>query len=130
MRHLLLLLALALCAAQPVLAIDNGQWEAISPEVRKWYQELMQPDNPTISCCGLADAYYADSFEVDGDNYVAIITDTRDDATLGRPHVPDGSRFIVPNHKLKWDRGNPTGHGVIFINTQGGVLCYVVPGGV
>ena len=62
--------------------------------------------------------------------YVAIITDTRDDKQTGRPHIPPGTKVVVPNHKLKYDRGNPTGHGVIFVNTTLDVYCYIVPGGV
>jgi hypothetical protein len=89
----------------------------------------MQPDNPTISCCGGADAYYADVFETDGDRYIAIITDTRDDASLGRHHVEPGTRIPVPNRKLKVDSGNPTGHGVIFLSSSDTVFCYVAPGG-
>jgi hypothetical protein len=126
-----LALAAALLGVEiPTFARDGGQWEANSATVRAWFRELMQPDNPTVSCCGEADAYYADAFEVEGDKYVAIITDTRDDAPLGRPHVPSGTKVVVPNHKLKFDRGNPTGHGVIFISTSRDVLCYVIPGGV
>jgi hypothetical protein len=37
----------------------------------------MRPDEPYLRCCGLADAYWADSYEVKGDQYIAIITDTR-----------------------------------------------------
>jgi hypothetical protein len=33
-------------------------------------------------------------------------------------------------HKIKWDDGNPTGHGIIFIGMGGQVYCYVPPGGV
>ena len=111
-------------------AKDIGQWEATKEDVRAWFRNLMQPDNPTISCCGEADAYYADSFGVDEDRYVAVITDERPDEPLGRRYIAPGTRVIVPNHKIKWDNGNPTGHGVIFIGSSGQVLCYVVPGGV
>lgn len=111
-------------------ARDNGQWEATDSDVREWYRTLMQPDNPRVSCCGYADAYHADSFEVDGENYVAVITDTRADAPLGRPHIPPGTKVKVPTAKLKYDRGNPTGHGVLFVNLARDVLCYIVPGGV
>lgn len=113
-----------------LLARDAGQWEATDTAVGAWYRELMQPDNPAVSCCGQADAYHADSFEAQGDQYVAIITDTRDDAPLGRPHIAPGTKIVVPKHKLKYDAGNPTGHGVIFVNGARDVLCYVVPGGV
>jgi hypothetical protein len=116
--------------AVPATARDSGQWESQTPEVRKWYQNLMQPDSPFMSCCGEADAYWADGFEVDNGRYLAIITDARPDDSLGRPHREPGQRFVVPNEKIKWDRGNPTGHGVIFLGTNGQVYCYVPPGGV
>jgi hypothetical protein len=109
---------------------DFGQWENQPPHVRAWFQKLMQPDLPTMSCCGEADAYWADSFEVDGDRYVAVITDERPDGPLGRPHRESGEKIVVPNHKIKWDDGNPTGHGIIFIGMGGQVYCYVPPGGV
>ena len=111
-------------------AKDIGQWQATKEEVRAWFRNLMQPDNPMVSCCGEADAYYADSFGVDGDQYVAVITDERADEPLGRRPIAPGTRVTVPNHKIKWDDGNPTGHGVIFIGATGQVLCYVAPGGV
>ena len=110
-------------------ARDLGQWDSLDPTVRKWFDELMRPDEPNFRCCGLADAYWADSYEVKGDQYVAIITDPRDDIPLRRPHVENGKRFAVPNTKIKWDRGNPTWHGIIFIGNGAEVLCYVPPGG-
>jgi hypothetical protein len=116
--------------APPAAARDLGQWQNQPPEVRKWFQRLMQPDVPFMSCCGEADAYWADSFEVDEDHYVAIITDERPDGPLGRPHRELGEKIVVPNHKIKWDEGNPTGHGIIFIGIGGQVYCYVPPGGV
>jgi hypothetical protein len=118
---------LSICKAP---ARDLGQWEGLDPLTRQWFNGLMQPDNPNLSCCGLADAYWADSYEVKGDQYVAIITDTRDDIKLGRAqHIEAGTRVTVPNHKIKWDRSNPTGHGIIFIGIGGDVFCYLPPGG-
>jgi hypothetical protein len=107
----------------PAIARDNGQWENQPTSVRRWFQELMQPDDPYVSCCGEADAFEADKFEVSGDRYVAIITN-------GKGIIPNGTRIPVPNQKLKWDQGNPTGHGIIFIGAGGQVYCYVTPGGV
>ena len=101
------------------------------PAIRKWFQNLVQPDVPTMSCCGEADAYWADSYEVEGDHYVAIITDERPDGPLARAHIDVGTRIIVPNAKIKWDQGNPTGHGVIFLHSDDKwVYCYAPPGGV
>jgi hypothetical protein len=48
----------------------------------------------------------------------------------GRGIIADGTRIPVPSEKVKWDEGNPTGHGIIFIGSNGQVLCYVWPGGV
>ena len=117
---------LSICGAP---ATDVGQWDGTDPLIRQWFNGLMRPDNPTLSCCGLADAYWADSYEVNGDQYVAIITDTRDDKPLGRPHIENGKRLAVPNSKIKWDSGNPTGHGIIFIGHGLEVYCYLPPGG-
>ncbi|HVY56805.1 MAG TPA: hypothetical protein VHA77_03055 [Xanthobacteraceae bacterium] len=119
MRILLILLLLSV----PALARDNGQWSNVPINVRKWFQSLMRPDFPMSSCCGEADAYEADSYEVEGDHYVAIITD-------GKGAIPNGTRIPVPNSKMKWDKGNPTGHGIIFLGSERQVYCYVAPGGV
>lgn len=115
--------ALALALAGNVHARDNGQWGNSPINVREWFQGLMQPDNPAMSCCGEADAFEADTFAVDGDHYVAVITD-------GKGVIEPGTRINVPNAKMKWDRGNPTGHGIIFIGPRREVYCYVAPGGV
>jgi hypothetical protein len=113
---------------------DGTGWAGQPAAVRQWFQSLMQPDNPRISCCGEADAYEADAFEVEGDHYVAIITD-------GKGIIENGTRIPVPNAKMKYDAGNPTGHGIVFIGSPqpgddgrlrpyGQVLCYVTPGGI
>lgn len=60
----------------------------------------------------------------------AIITDDRADEPLGRPHVPIGTRVEIPPHKLKFDRGNPTGHAIVFMGALGTVYCFVQNGGV
>jgi hypothetical protein len=94
-------------------ARDLGQWEGIDPLHRQWFNALRQPDSPHLSCCGEADGYWADSYEVKGDQYVAIITDTRDDKPLGRAqHIEAGTRVAVPNSKIEWGSGNPTGHAL------------------
>ena len=118
-----LMMTAALVAAGAALARDNGQWGDSPANIRQWFQSLMQPDKPTVSCCGEADAFEADAFEVESDHYVAIITD-------GKGVLADGTRIPVPNNKMKWDAGNPTGHGIIFIGSEGQVYCYVAPGGV
>ena len=114
----------------PAFARDNGQWENSDPVISWWFRGLMQPGRPHISCCGEADAYWADDVETKDGQVIAIITDTRPDEPLGRPHVPVGTRFVVPPNKLKWDRGNPTGHIVIFLSYSREVYCYVTGTGI
>lgn len=109
------------------LAKDRGQYT--DADTKAWFERLMQPDNPAISCCGEADAYWADSFDIEGQQYVAIVTDAR--VIVGRPSIPVGTRIVVPAGKLKWDAGNPTGHGIIFLLAGSlHVWCYLPPGGV
>jgi hypothetical protein len=122
MKFILAALA-ALVTILTAAARDNGQWAESPSNIRQWFQSLTQPDNPAVSCCGEADAFEADTFEIEGDHYVAVITD-------GKGVIPNGTRVPVPNEKLKWDAGNPTGHGIIFIGTSGQIYCYVAPGGV
>lgn len=119
-----------ICILAVAQARGAGQWEATDGQVREWFRSLMQPDNPRISCCGEADSYWADSYIVRDGMTVAIITDVRDDAKLGRPHLEAGTHIPVPNHKMKFDAGNPTGHGIIFITSSHQVLCYLTPGGI
>ena len=108
---------------------DDGQWGNSDPAIREWYRGLMRPDVPTSPCCGEADSYWADKINVrNGKTYVTV-TDERPDAPLGRPHIPNGTEVEVPTEKLKWDRGNPTGHGILFMSRSGYVYCYVQPGG-
>jgi hypothetical protein len=77
MKRIILCLGIFGCLTGVVKARDLGQWEAVDPAIREWYQALMQPDVPTASCCGEADAYWADEIHVrDGKTY-AIITDDR-----------------------------------------------------
>jgi hypothetical protein len=62
--------------------------------------------------------------------YVAIITDPRDDEPLGRRHRDIGTRIVVPKNKIKWNEGNPVGHGIIFLNRADSVFCYLPPLGI
>ena len=122
---------LGYAAHNPAHGRDLGQWTTTDMQIRQWYQQLMQPDNPGISCCGEADAYWADSYEVTKDGeYVAIVTDERPDGPLQREHVDVGTRIIIPKNKLKYDQSNPTGHGIVFLSRGGYVWCYLAPGGV
>lgn len=119
---------LATCELAPARE-DNPEWENSPPEIRKWFRELMRPDFPSMSCCGEADGYEADMFEEWQGNYVAIITGQGPPHQY-KPYIEPGTKIVVPREKMKWDAGNPTGHGILFLGTDGNVFCYVVPGGV
>ena len=113
---------------------DLGQWSN-DPAVSEWFRTLMMPDQPTMSCCGEADAYWCDDIHVKtgADNRrhtYCKITDDRPDAPRMRPHRNIGEEFEIPDYKLKWDRGNPTGHAIIFLSVGGIVYCFVQGGGI
>jgi hypothetical protein len=130
MTRIILCFVIFGCLVGAVNARNLGQWGAVDPELRQWYEALMQPDVPNASCCGEADAYWADEVHVrDGKTY-AIITDDRDDAPRNRPHVDIGTEIEIPTNKLKWDKSNPTDHGIVFLSRNRYVFCYVQPGGV
>ncbi len=138
MQRILALLFLVLffvaCLGLAVYAHDPDH-----PDLDNWYSTLKQPDNPTMSCCGEADAYWCDDEHViAGKNYCAI-TDDRDDKSVGsnhmaRAHIPMGTLIEIPDKKIKFDQGNPTGHSIVFAYVpspiNGGyknisVYCYV-----
>lgn len=104
------------------------------------------------SCCGVSDAYWADEFErsPDGTQYVAIVTDPRDDDQFAvydeegngspRAHIPIGTRILIPNDCLitfPEQPPNKTGHGWVWagrnIDEDGRLLsgykvwCYLAP---
>ncbi len=65
-----------------VAALVIGSAKAHDPDHMdhlEWYQSLMQPDAPTSSCCGEADAYWADEIHVRNGKTYAKITDDRPD---------------------------------------------------
>lgn len=106
-----------------------------------WVSNVEQPSpDTTASCCGESDAFLADAFEVDDDgNYVAIITENYqptygDDGEGGSYSIPGyakGTRVVIPKNKINPNSGkkggNPTGHGIVFMDTHGAVLCYFSP---
>jgi hypothetical protein len=82
------------------------------------------PGGPGSSCCGVADAYYADAVRIDGDKVYAIITDDR--IIEGRYTVPIGTEILIPRKTLDiYRQGNPTGHVIVFLLVDGTFpVCY------
>jgi hypothetical protein len=150
---LILWALVGLAILPPAHPRDLGQWAQLneyqSPDVSQWYANLRQPDYPTTSCCGEADAYFADDVDectameqarlaalnaAPGQAYecafAAIITDTRDDAERKRRHVEPGTRVLVAKSKIRRvPSENPTEHNVVFLGENDWVYCWEPQGG-
>jgi hypothetical protein len=111
------LLPLALFAT-PALARDDGQWSNQPPEIRQWFESVMQPNN-RASCCGEADAFDVrlDGEEQNGDIRAIILN--------GRGIYPDGTLVLVPHVKLQPKYGNPLDKVILFIGANGQPICLI-----
>lgn len=110
------------------IARDLGQWGNVDPQVSAWYRNLKQPDNPSISCCGEADSYYCDE-HARGDQVYCIVNDDRDNETLRRTPVPNGTEIDIPDTKINRDP-NLEGRAIVFLSSGGRVYCFIGAGGV
>ncbi len=123
--RIVIVLTFLLSTLQYAATKPSDVWNDSDPELREWYSHVMRPEYPEVSCCGAADAYWTDDFDmVDGELF-AIITDDR--VVPRRPDIPWGTKIAVRKPAIKSDGGNPTGHGIIFITSGGYVLCYLYP---
>jgi hypothetical protein len=87
-----------------------------------WMMSLTRPDYPMSSCCGMADQYYVREYGPSQQNSVAFAA-----VVIGIEGEPDFS-VEIPREKVIWNRVNPTGRGVIFIQDGWGgreVLCFL-----
>lgn len=106
---------------------------------QEWLSNTKQPDNRMVSCCGEADAFITDNYEVDKDgNLWAIITEDypvpQVNPGYNKLEFKKGDKIHIPNNKInipRLDGGNPSGHSITFINPYNGqVYCYFGPTGV
>lgn len=80
-------------------------------------------NGPGSSCCGEADAYWADEYVIHDGEFYAIVTDER--TVPGRPFVPVGTKIKVPQKTLDvFHQGNPTGHAIVFLASGEYPICY------
>ena len=107
----MVVLIIVLVLAWPTHARDLGQWENSDPAIRKWYETLMMPDNPSVRCCGKDDEYRCEAFVRNGETWCRVNDDR---VNPRRPPVAIGTEIHIPRHKYKFDQGNPTGHTVVF----------------
>jgi hypothetical protein len=121
--------------------LAQAQTRYAAPDLSEYYASLKQPDNPSVSCCGWADAYFAEQTDSCGPQdevdcaLVAIITDTRpntlvlpDGRKIERPPIPVGTRISIPPNKLRRPAiFNPTDRNIVFVAKPGGytrVYCW------
>ncbi len=45
-------------------------------------------------------------------------------------HVDIGTEIIIPDHKLTYKYGNPTGHSLVFLSKMQYVYCFIQTGGI
>lgn len=130
--QLAFMLIVASCAPAPVTAADGGRWNEqmsqMSPQdaadMYAWFPTVKVPDQPAMSCCGIADAYEADIYRVEDGKTIARVT-------KGDAKWQTGHEVVIPPNRIVPFRshGNPTGHGVVFIGSAGQVYCYLPPPG-
>ena len=88
----------------------------------EWMMSLKRPDNPMSSCCGAADQYWVKDYIPSEQQDMAF------SATVLRRDGKSELMVEVPRAVVVWDRVNPTGRGVIFIQfleSEIKVLCFV-----
>lgn len=99
---------------------------------QQWISTVARPDlRPGVaSCCGDADTFIADNFEIVNGQLFAIITEDYTDETYPGFHIAKGDKVLIPPEKvnhLPEDAGNTSGHGVVFLGANGVVYCYFFP---
>lgn len=133
MLRLLFVLLLMIIPSNPSFARnDDGQWDDVDPALKQWYENLKQPDAPTASCCGVADAYWCDHVHTKTD-YLGNVTNwcTIDDPRMimSRTPIPVGTEIQIPDEKMMdghKSQGNPTGHSIVFLSTAMYVYCFIL----
>lgn len=106
-----------------------------------WVQTVQRPDIPGASCCGEADAYIADDFDVvDGKLFMTITTDypppqgySDEEGNIVTPppttfQAKKGMRIEIPPDKMvtRPQDANQSPHGVIFMGSGGAVFCAIL----
>lgn len=87
--------------------------------------------NSTVSaCCGTADSYCADYWELTKEGYVAVWINDTSKSPECIHHDKDGKRIAISVDKLQKEPRNTTGHGIIFINNKGEGTCYFPGAGI
>jgi hypothetical protein len=99
------------CAlASTALAVDNGQFGNVPPDIRAWFKSVIAPNG--VPCCDESDGYRTE-YDVRGGAYWVPI---------------EGQWMQVPAHAVIRDRGNPVGEAVVwYVHHRGSIIisCFV-----
>jgi hypothetical protein len=77
-------------------AVDRGQFESVSPEVRAWFKSVTAPNG--MPCCDISDGHRTDYDMREGAYWVPI----------------EGEWMRVPDRAVIRDAGNPVGDAVVW----------------
>jgi hypothetical protein len=87
-----------------------------------WMKSLTQPEYPASSCCGPADQFYVREYHPSDKKGIAFV------AIVAGEHGKPDFQVEIPRGTVIWDRVNPTGRGVVFIEQHewgSAVVCFV-----
>lgn len=120
-------LIVAAFLASHAFGMDHG-FDPLKPTTI-WMESLVQPASPPSSCCGIADAYQADTYTRNADgSYTVVITDgSAVEFPDGKHRTPlkDGTIINVPASHVnppREQKDNPTGHAWVFLSVYGNEL--------
>jgi hypothetical protein len=101
--------SLRIAAISVILLASTGVASAHSPKENfaEWLMVQKRPDVPSMSCCGLGDQFYVDSYQINQDRSAEVVW--------------HGEMIHVPAKRIAWDRVNPTGRGVIWMTVIRGI---------
>jgi len=91
-------------------AVDRGQFENVSPEIRAWFKSVIAPNG--VPCCDITDGHRTDYDMREGAYWVPI----------------EGEWMQVPDRAVIKDAGNPVGDAVVwYVRHRGAIIisCFV-----
>src|SRR6478609_8307474 len=103
-------LAAMLALNGAALAVDNGQYNHVSPDIRAWFKSVIAPNG--VPCCDISDGHRTE-YDVRGGTYWVPI---------------EGEWMAVPERAIIRDQGNPVGQAVVwYVHHRGAVIisCFV-----
>ena len=107
---LFVLLACLSVLASTALAVDNGQYDNVAPDIRAWFKGVIAPNG--VPCCDISDGHRTEYNFREGGYWVPI----------------EGEWIKVPERAIIRDRGNPVGEAVVwYVRHRGSVIisCFV-----